>query len=173
MEEIWKDVIDYEGLYQVSDLGNVKSLRRMDRNNHPVRERILKKTFDGNYLRVNLSKEGKATLIGIHVLVASAFLGHKPNKWVLVVNHKDFDRFNNNKNNLEIVTQRENANQKHMKSSSKYTGVSWMKNSNKWVSIIVVNRKNKYLGMFENEYEAHLAYEKALEEVLNKNKIKP
>ena len=57
-----------------------------------------------------------------------------------------------------------------MPSTSKYTGVHWFATNNKWRAEIVINRKNVYLGCFEDEYEAHLAYEKALSEVINGTK---
>lgn len=64
-----------------------------------------------------------------------------------VVNHKDFDRQNNKLSNLEIVTHRENANRKHLKSTSKYVGVGWHKRIKKWQSRIVVKRKIIHLGI--------------------------
>jgi len=121
MVEIYKDVIGYEGIYQVSNLGNVKSLKFN-------KEKVLK-TYKNTYgypsigLRIN----GLAKIKQVHQLVAESFLNHKSFGMELVVNHIDFDRANNRVENLEIVTHRENANQKHLKSSSEYTGVSWHK----------------------------------------------
>lgn len=80
------------------------------------------------YLGVSLSRDGKAKTITVHKLVAYAFLNHKSCGYKLVVNHIDTNPKNNNVTNLEIVTTRENSNQKHIKSSSKYVGVSWQKN---------------------------------------------
>ena len=59
MEEIWKDVKGYEGLYQVSNMGRVRSLSRIDGNNHPVKERIMKPSMSSGYLYVGLRKQGK------------------------------------------------------------------------------------------------------------------
>lgn len=98
----------------------------------------------------------------VHQLVAICFLNHIVNKYESVVNHKNFIRNYNHKNNLEIVTARENTNRKHCKGSSIYTGVCWNKNINKWHAKIHINKKQKFLGYFLNEYDAHLAYEKAL-----------
>ena len=75
------------------------------------------------------------------------------------------DKSNNNKNNLEIVTTRVNSNQKHLKSSSEYTGVIWYKPRNKWKASIRISGKIKYLGLFELEIEASNAYQKALKEL--------
>ena len=74
-----------------------------------------------------------------------------------------FNKTNNKLDNLEIVTQRENSNQKHLKSSSKYIGVSWSKSRNKWVALIYLNGKHKNLGRFNDELEASKAYQKALQ----------
>jgi hypothetical protein len=105
--EIWKDIEGYEEKYQVSNLGNVKSLERYV--NHwqggvrVIRERILKPINKKGYLHVDLS-EGKQHKI--HRLVAYCFLGPNSKE----VNHIDLDKTNNNVNNLEYVTRSENMN---------------------------------------------------------------
>jgi hypothetical protein len=165
MKEIWKDIPEYEGIYQVSNLGNVKSLTRIVKHNlggdKILKERILKLSKTGvGYFNVILCKKGNLKGFAVHKLVAMAFLNHKPCGYNLVVNHKDFNRLNNNVKNLEIITTRENTNQKHLKSESKYTGVH--KDGKKWRSVIWINGKNKHLGRFNNEFDAHLAYENEL-----------
>lgn len=167
MKEIFKDIPNYEGKYQVSNLGNVKSLKRRVKywrgGYKVIKEKILKpqKDFHG-YYHVNLSKDSKTKVKKIHQLVAIAFLGHKPNGHKLVINHKDLNKLNNNVDNLEVVTNRENSNKKHLPSSSKYTGVSWDKEKKKWTAQIWINGKLKRLGRYKNEYNAHLAYQNAL-----------
>lgn len=153
--EIWKDIIGYEGLYQVSNFGRVKS----SGNNKNRKEKILKpgKT-KGNYLFVILTKNLKQELRYVHRLVAESFknktlIGHS-----IVVNHKDFNRQNNFEENIEIITQRENTSKKHLKSSSIYTGVSWSKVHRKWVSNIWIYPKKKFLGYFDSEIEASIVY---------------
>ena len=97
MEEVWKDIVDYEGLYQVSNLGNVKSLNF----NHTGKEQILKPHKDkGGYLRVDLCKDGKRNGKLIHRLVAQAFI---PNDdlFKTEINHKDENKENNVWSNLE------------------------------------------------------------------------
>ena len=166
--EIWKDIPNYQGLYQVSNLGNVKSLERLVKGKINLRinkEKVLKPTVDFHgYCVVVLYNLG-AKRIKVHQLVAICFLNHKLCGHKLVVNHIDGNKLNNNLKNLEIVTQRENANLKRFKSTSQYTGVGWHKNSNKWVSRIWINGKRVHLGVFTNEYDAHLTYEKALKEI--------
>ena len=159
MVEEFRNIKGYEGIYQVSNLGRVKSLNY----NHTKKERILKAGDDGKgYYYVGLSKDGVLKMRKIHQLVAEYFLGHTPCGYKLVVNHIDFDKTNNNVDNLEIVTQRENANQKHIKSSSKFVGVSWYKATNKWSASIRINGKKKHLGYFTEELEASNAYQNEL-----------
>tara|TARA_R110000851_G_C12789186_1_gene536185 strand:+ start:120 stop:635 length:516 start_codon:yes stop_codon:yes gene_type:complete len=168
MKEIWKDIHGYELLYQISNLGNVKSLERITSHNHKKKERILvlNKNSSG-YLLVSLYKNSLQKTFSVHQLVAISFLNHKPNGFTLVVNHKDFNKKNNNVDNLEVVTVRENVNQKHMLSSSIYTGVSWSKSNNKWHSQIHIEKKSKSLGFYKTEEEASIAYEIALNNLLN------
>ena len=159
-KEVWRSVKDYED-YQISNLGNVKSLKCGN-------ERILKKSLNNHgYYRIGLHKNKVSKTLKVHKLVAIAFLNHKPDGHKLVVNHIDFNKLNNNVSNLEIVSQRENTNRKHLKSSSKYTGVYWFKKSNKWMAGIRINGKQKYLGLFKDEIEASNAYQTALKDHKN------
>lgn len=105
--EQWKDIQGYEGLYQVSNLGNVKSLKRKTLNNKCYKDRILKYSLDGKkYSCVTLCKDGKGYTKKIHILVASAFIPNPDNK--PQVNHKDGNKQNNCVSNLEWCTQIEN-----------------------------------------------------------------
>tara|TARA_R110002073_G_C9087289_1_gene547416 strand:- start:6 stop:515 length:510 start_codon:yes stop_codon:yes gene_type:complete len=164
--EIFKDVPNYEGLYQVSDLGNVKSLARKVKCSTGLRniqERILKPRINkGGYLELHLSKEGKTKNRTVHQLVAEAFLNHTPCGLKLIVNHINFIRHDNRAENLEIDTARNNTDKKHLKSSSEYVGVSWQKSSSKWRSYITINGKSKHLGYFTDELEAAYAYQTEL-----------
>lgn len=105
LKEIWKDILGYEGLYQVSNLGNVKSLNYK----HTGKERILKPRPDGHgYYKVALCKNGKVKNFRIHRLVVEAFIGKIPKG--LVVNHINECPTDNRLENLEICTIRENVN---------------------------------------------------------------
>lgn len=152
--EVWKDIKEYKD-YQVSNLGNVRSLKYK-------KIRQLNPSISNGYLHVVLSKNGVLKTRTIHQLVAESFLNHNTCGHQLVVNHKDFNRQNNNIFNLELITQRDNTNQKHLKSSSIYVGVNWNKKVNKWESRIWINGKRKSLGFFTNEIEASKAYKKEL-----------
>jgi hypothetical protein len=161
MEETWKQLVGFEDIYEVSSLGNIKSLSRtvLLKGKYPFKckEKILKQSEStSKYLQVVLGKKTRT----VHQLVAIAFLNHVPNKHKLVVNHIDFNKKNNRVENLEIVTPRENGNKKHLKSSSQYTGVSFYKNLNSWKSQVSENGRVKHLGYFETEIQASIAYEK-------------
>lgn len=100
MIEEWKDIKDYEGLYQVSNLGRVKTLKgNTIRIGTPTHE---------NYLRLKLYKNGKYKNKNVHRLVAEAFIQNPDNK--TQVNHIDEDKTNNVVSNLEWVTAKENLN---------------------------------------------------------------
>jgi hypothetical protein len=163
--EIFKDIPEYEGLYQVSNLGRVKSLSKKIWNGKGYfisKERILKPGLSRKYLSVMLSKKAKFKTFKVHQLVAKSFLNHfsdGTNK--LVVDHINNIKTDNRLENLQIITQRENSS-KDTKGTSKYTGVSWCKVKKKWVSRLKLNGKYLHLGYFHCEIEASNAYQKTL-----------
>ena len=126
--EIWKDVLNYEGLYQVSNLGRVKSLKRKVRHfsgERLVPERILKGGVnDKGYILVNLGKKGTKKVFAVHKLVAIAFLNHKPCGYKLVVDHIDNNKLNNKLENLQIITQQENVLKSKINFTQHFEGVS-------------------------------------------------
>ena len=103
MNRIWKDIVGYEGLYQVSDVGNVRSLKYNNTSKTKYMKIYTEKT---GYQRVCLSKDGKKTNKRIHRLVAEAFLDN-PNCYE-VVNHKNGDKTNNKVSNLEWCSRSHN-----------------------------------------------------------------
>jgi hypothetical protein len=167
MEE-WRNIDEH---YQVSSLGNVKSLERVCKTSRgngvkPVKERLLKQIKSGYYLSVTLNGKSKR----IHQLVATAFLNHIPDGFETVVDHIDGNKLNNNVNNLRIVSHRENTNGSSFRKgkenySSQYIGVSWNKKSNKWNSQITIKNKKIHLGMFTDEIDASNAYQNKLKEI--------
>ena len=119
MIEIWRDIKDYEGLYQVSSYGRVRSLGNGGTHK---KSRILKSAKNTwGYLRVQLWKNGKGKWCFVHRLVAEAFLQNPLN--LPQVNHKDENPSNNNESNLEFCDQKYNINygNRNKKVSNKMT----------------------------------------------------
>ena len=109
MSEEWRDVAGYEGLYQVSDQGRVKSLARTDSWGRTVKERILKpNVVGGGYLGVVLYAGGKTRMFFVHRLVCQAFHENPDNK--PQVNHINEDKTDNRACNLEWCTCKQNIN---------------------------------------------------------------
>lgn len=108
MKEIWKDVEGYEGLYQVSNLGNVKSLSFGARNIRKSNVHKLLKLSPTNcgYYKVQLYKNGKSKMLYVHRLVATAFIPNPDKK--PQINHIDGNKANNASYNLEWATSSEN-----------------------------------------------------------------
>lgn len=113
--EIWKDIIGYEGYYQISNLGNVKSLNRIVKNKNGYRntgERLLKiysPKDSQHYPFVILCKNGKTENKLIHRLVATAFVTNGDPIHKTQVNHIDENKMNNSSDNLEWCTPKYNA----------------------------------------------------------------
>jgi hypothetical protein len=150
--ENWKSVVGYGGLYEVSDLGRVRSKRG-----------VLKGVPNGyGHLKVNLYKNGKPSTCDIHRLVALTFLGPCPEG--MVVCHGAAGKEDNRLTNISYKTQRENTgsdrNRDH-RYSSRFPGVTWHKTDKKWQARIWFNGKRIYLGSFSNEQEASATYQTA------------
>lgn len=108
MTEIWKDVLGYEGLYEVSNIGRVRSIARYNERSkkfYPSKIKSIEISNNG-YLRVKLSKNGKKKGVCVHRLVAEAFLDNS-NK-LPQVDHIDGDKNNNCVENLRWVTAKQN-----------------------------------------------------------------
>ena len=153
--EKWKSIKDYEGIYEISNLGNIKSLQRLIERPKEVgsftqSERILKPSkclggYNGVTLVINTKKKRHL----VHRLVAAAFLNNKFNH--KYVNHIDGNRHNNNVNNLEWCTQ------SHNKKHSYNLGLSDKKGTNhhltkfKEQDIIDIRSKYENEGMLQKE----------------------
>ena len=115
-KEVYKSVVGYESFYEVSNLGNVRSLDRTHTFNRckgivtakykgSVRKGVLN---NWGYLKVQLRTPGHSKGKYIHIMVAEAFLGHIPKRG-LVVHHKDENKRNNRVTNLEVITHSDNV----------------------------------------------------------------
>lgn len=141
-KEEWKDIQGYEGLYQVSNLGRVKSLERITKIPNAKRiekEKIRKLGTRNGYFVINLMKNNKRKSFQVHRLVAEAFIDNPQDK--PFVNHIDYNKKNNNVYNLEWCTQKENVhhsikNMKHRhKTNYSNTGeqyISYRENTKKY-----------------------------------------
>lgn len=124
LEEIWKDICGYEGYYQISNFGRVKSLARpvfkRDGSFHRFKNETIKspKISKDGYLSVTLSVNGDNKTFTIHRLVANAFIPKPETDDTLEVNHIDMNRENNVVYNLEWVTHQDNV--KYSSNKGKY-----------------------------------------------------
>lgn len=114
--EEWRDVLNYEGFYQVSSLGRIRSMSRSvkhSRNPNLTKKvigRIILQTFAGeNYLKVRLSMLGNKKTKLVHNLVAQSFLNYPKRIKGFCIDHIDDNRTNNRKDNLQIISEQENV----------------------------------------------------------------
>lgn len=160
--EVWKDIKNYEGLYQISNLGRIKSI--FYSNNKILKPSIYK---NPGYYYIRLYKNEIRTKKYIHILVAEAFLNHIPNKYKLIVDHKNNNKLDNNVNNLQVITQGDNIRKgvKRKNATSKYKGVSWFKRDSNWKVQISINDKNKHICYCDTEEEANERYLQELNKI--------
>lgn len=162
--EIWKAVKDYEGLYEVSNLGRVKSINF----NHTKRDGFLNPiSTKRGYSDVSLCKNGVIKSFKIHSIVAFAFLDYPINSHErYVVDHINGNKIDNRIDNLRFVTTRFNSSIGFRKDSDRYTskciGVSKSRFHSRCMASITINYKSINLGYFEKEEDAGLAYQNAL-----------
>ena len=111
MEEIWEDIVGYEGLYQVSNLGRVKSLDRIDASGHRRKGKILKpKINHGGYVQINLYNNSIRKTVSVHRIVAIAFIPNDDIENKTEVNHLNEVKTDNRVENLQWCSPKENVN---------------------------------------------------------------
>jgi len=162
--EIWKDVKGYEGYYKISNQGNLKTCERLVKNKNgyrKIKEHLLKQNLSTNGYKI-IALLGKTKMT--HQLVAESFLNHIPNGYEKVVDHIDNNKVNNNSKNLQLITNRQNS-IKEPRGKSKYPGVYFNKKHKKWVSRILIGKERIYLGAYDEEIKAYLAYKNKLESI--------
>jgi len=156
-----KNVIGYEGIYAVSDTGDVYNLKKGIKMNSFIRD---------GYFCIILSKDGIKKNLRVNRIVFESFKGRIiPN---LVIDHIDGNKLNNNINNLRQITTRENTSNGWRKKSKLPIGVSYVKHLGKYKSEISILKTRYYLGVFDSIDLAASAYKKALDEWKN-NKVLP
>lgn len=150
--EIWKDITGYQGLYQVSNQGRIKSLARKYMGKE---DKIMKPALRNNYPMVELFKNKIGICYSVHRLVALEFIMKPDNK--NIVNHINKNTTDNRIENLEWVTQSENDCHKfiNVNKTSKYSGVHYDKSKQRFVATAYNNGKQIKLGVFKSEIEAY------------------
>ena len=145
MQEEWKDVVGYEGIYFVSNLGKVKNRYGL----------VLKSDIEkAGYERLSLCRDSISKTTRVHVIVASAFIGKRPDSHH--TDHIDSDRANNRADNLQYLTHRDNVSKGKMMSKSKtsrFIGVSWSTGGSCWVVYKSFNANDYLLGRFTRDFE--------------------
>jgi hypothetical protein len=164
MKEIWVPAKDYEGLYEVSNLGRVRSLERHVKHNYGGlrihKERIVRQgNMHHGYKNAQLWRNRHCKNMRVHRLVYESFVG--PIKDGYVIDHINRDTSDNRLSNLRQVTYRENAENKDMKMSSQHMGVSWVNKYSKWSAWIYIDGRNRFLGYYDDELKASEAYQEA------------
>jgi len=156
-KEIWKDIPGYEGLYQASDLGRIKSFKQKNiikdgKKTIHYSELILKSLKNNSgYDYVHLFKDRKPKSFSIHCLVAMSFLGHIPRGRRIVIDHINNNKNDNRAKNLQIISQRINSCKDKNQKSGNYC---IYRNCEKWLVRLRVNGTKISIGTFEDIEDA-------------------
>lgn len=176
LNEKWEFVKGYEGLYTISNLGRVYGISRYvsgvknrwgSTHTRYVNGGIVKEGDNGNgYKTVKLSKDGKMKTYYVHRLVYEAFKGNIPNG--LVIDHINDNKNDNSLSNLQLLTQRKNAEKATLKlnSTTPYTGVYKVKGYDRFSARIRIGKERIHLGYFSTPEEAHNVYQNKLNSIL-------
>ena len=168
VEEVWAEIPNYEGYYEVSNMGRVRSLDRY------VTRYSQKMFIKGKLLSICINRTSRPYVqfyklskfknYEVHQLVCMAFLGHDPKHSNLVVDHINNDKLDNRLCNLQVITKRLNLSKdrKRKDSRNKFTGVSLNPINGRWRAKIVTNNISRSLGSFATEEEAYNTYIEAV-----------
>ncbi len=164
-KEIWKQVVGYEGYYEVSSYGRVLSVYRVINGKH-IGGILKPHTTNRGYYNVSFCKNGVCKNVQVHQIIAIAFLGHKQGGiHGIVVDHIDGNKKNNNVSNLQLITSRDNVSKGTKNKTGECIGSSWCARSRKWKAMVQHNRKKYIVGYFNTDTEASAAYAIALNNI--------
>ena len=173
LKKIWKPVEGFEGFYEVSNYGEIKSLTRTvpytkysPNGTKTIKERIIRPSItEDGYLKVQLFKNCKYKVRAVAHLVWDAFGNKLRDGHKLQVDHKDNNTENNNIDNLQLLTNRENTTKSLSKRNRELpVGVCYDKSRGKFLASIYINGHHKYLGRFDKPELASQAYQNKLKE---------
>lgn len=163
-EEIWKPVPGYEGIYEVSSHGRVKTFSKHSKAGYGGIRKLTPPKFNQcRYLRVLLTKDSKPIMFYVHQLVAMAFLGHKRSGYKSIVDHIDNNCLNNYVENLQIISQRENS-CKDMRNKTGYKCVTKVPGG--YRAVTKIDGKMVYCGYAKTAKAAHRKYLNVMREHL-------
>lgn len=147
--EIWKSVKNYENLYEVSSMGKVREIK--------TKKILNQRKNNGSQLVLCLSNNYHNGIYSVRNIVAEAFLNYnkKSNK---VVDHIDWNTFNNSVENLQVISKIEYY-KKQRYNEQRKDGVMHVKQINKWMSTFTYENESIYLGLFDTEKQALEAIE--------------
>jgi len=151
--ECWKSIKNYEGLYDVSNFGNVRSVKRAGTKGGVLTPAL----SSSKYLCVVLSKNNNPKTVNIHTLVWDHFGNKNRNSRAECVDHIDNNKLNNCIKNLQILSQRDNLS-KYYSKIGKLNGATFFKG--KWQSSISVSGMKIHLGVYSTQQEAHETYKR-------------
>lgn len=168
----WADIPECNGMYQASSDGDVRSTDKYvnckNNSKRKCKSKVLSKYRDSEgYLCVSIMKFGKTTIERVHKLMAMAFLGHKPNGMNAVIDHINGDKEDNSIKNLEVVSHRENISRGKNRKAKKSLFTGLKKRGEKWCASIYFEGKDCYLGTFNDENTAAMAYKTAKNSIEN------
>ena len=154
LEIIWKNVVDYEGIYLISSNGEIYS---------NFSNKILKQSVGtSGYLCINLHKNKKQKSRLVHQLMAESFLSHKRQKFKIVIDHIDNNKLNNNINNIQLLSNRKNS----TKDKKPKSGESCIYKSNsKYLVRLRINGKKKSIGIFKDINDAIICRDEFLKQI--------
>lgn len=169
MEEVWADILGFDGFYQISSLGRVRTCVALcvkrDRWEKGWPWRILKTSNVRGYEYIRIARKEKGRSLKIHRILWEAFRGQIPVG--LGIDHINGDPLDNRIDNLRLATQQEQNRNKSRKTNRKMKGkkgvyfISGRALKKPWLAKIIINKKAIHLGYFVTELEAAKAYNEA------------